>query len=106
MDVLKKIKGTTLVETIVASVVIALVFGLATMLVNSVLKTTATNDTSASNYALNKLMYQYKNKAVEVPFREEFDTFEILAERRNTVVVFQVIKNGKPVKNQLYITNP
>jgi hypothetical protein len=101
MDVLKKIKAATLVETIVASVVIVLVFGLATRLLNNVYKSTLMNDTSHCHYELNKLVYQYKNKAIAFPFRKEFENFEILGERGNTGVIFQIEKNGKIIKKQV-----
>lgn len=100
MDVLKKIKAATLVETIVASVVIVLVFGLATMLLNNVYKSTLRNDTSHCHYEFNKLVYQYKNKAFAIPFRKEFEDFEILGEQGSTGVIFQIEKNGKVIKKQ------
>lgn len=100
MDVLKKIKASTLVETIVASIIIVLIFGIAMLIINNVYKSTLLTDTSLQNYELNKLMYQIKNKALSYPSTEEFEGFDISIEQKADKVLFNIIKNGNTLKTK------
>ena len=100
MDVLKKIKASTLVETIVASVIIVLIFGIATLVLNNIYKSTLITDRSMQDYELNKLRYQYKNHVIKVPSVQEFEGFDISMEEENEFIFFNIVKNGKVLRTK------
>ena len=77
MVVLKKIKASTLVETITATVIIISVFSIALLTLNNVFASTIKNDKSKINNHLLKLEYQYKNKNLVIPYNEDFENWEL-----------------------------
>lgn len=96
MVVLKKLKASTLVETIVASVIILLVFGISSSIINQVYKTTLNNDKSKIDYQIDKLLYQYEHNAVLTPYKEEFDTFILSLEKDAKEIIIEAISlDGK-----------
>ncbi len=77
MGLLKRIKGSTLMETLVASVLIVIVFMLAGMVLNNVFRNSFKNDTRAIEAHLNELQYLHKNKQLELPHQEVFDKWVV-----------------------------
>ena len=77
MVVLKKIKASTLVETITASVIIIIVFGIASLTLNNVFASTIKNDTNQIENYIHKLEYQYINNKISIPYNETFDKWEL-----------------------------
>ena len=59
MVVLKKIKASTLVETITAAVIIVIVFSIALLTLNNVFAHKIKSDTSRIDNYLNELVYTY-----------------------------------------------
>jgi len=77
MVVLKKIKASTLVETITASVIIIIVFAIASLTLNNVFASTIKNDTNQIENHIQKLEYQYVNNNISIPYNEEHKNWEI-----------------------------
>jgi len=77
MVVLKKIKGSTLVETLVATVLLVVVFMLASLILNNLFSNTIKNNTDAIDNYLNELEYQYKNGKIEIPYHDNLKTWDI-----------------------------
>ena len=106
MDVLIKIKASSLVETITASVIIIVVFTLASFTLNNVFSSTVKNDTSSIKNHLQKMEYAHNNKALVLPFHSEFEDWEILVskikEKGIHWMVFEAAHkiNGKKVINR------
>ena len=99
----KKIEGASLVETLIASLLIMIVFGISITTVTNVLERTVKNNTRAIDNELNRLEYLYKNGKLEVP--NSMDTngwfIEIETEKEGdlTFVVFTA-KNSKIQKEK------
>lgn len=80
MVVLKKIKGSTLMETLVATVLIVVVFMISSMILNNVFSNTINNDQRAINTRLNELMYLASHHKLVIPFQEDFKAWDISIE--------------------------
>jgi len=77
MAVLKKIKGSTLMETMVATVLIVIIFMVASLVMNSLITARAKNDVQAITQHLKKLEYQYTNNQLALPYFEDWNDWEI-----------------------------
>lgn len=89
MAVLIKVKAGTLIETIVASVLLVLVFAIGSLVVSNVLKSTINQDRTSIIYELEKLEYRYLHDDLEVPYAERFQSFEIQVSELEGAVVFE-----------------
>ncbi|MFS4493179.1 hypothetical protein [Maribacter sp. 2308TA10-17] len=77
MVVLRKIKGATLMETMVATVLIVVIFMIASLLLNSIFSSSIQGNNQQLTSYLNLLEYQYKNNLISVPHYEELDDWDI-----------------------------
>lgn len=77
MVILKKIKASTLMETLVATVIIITVFMMAMLIINQILKTTIKKDTTNIESKLNELEYFIINDKVKIPYSETYNVWEI-----------------------------
>lgn len=96
MVILKKIRSATLVETMVASVIIVIVFVVASLSVNNIFRGTINSDDSALRNRVNELTYFIQNKKIKVPFYEETALWDIAIEKQGEKTVMEVSnkKNG------------
>ena len=93
MGLLKlKLKASTLVETLVGTVIIVVIFAIASMTLNSVFKNTMKNNTLQIDNHLYKLQYLHQNNKLIVPYQEEFGNWEI-----------EINKKQKDTPNQIEI---
>ncbi len=82
MDALKKkIKSATLMETLMATTIIFVVFVIASLILNNTFRTMVKNDTFALENRLELLHYQYIHKSIHLPYYESFQNFEITIQR-------------------------
>ena len=96
MVILKKIKGATLIETIVASVVIMTAFVFATMIINNVFYTAVVNDTFSYKNRIKEVHYLAKHGKLEIPYFEETNEWEITVESKNDLIfLFGNFKQNK-----------
>ena len=77
MAILKKIKASTLMETLVAFVLIVLVFMISSMVLNNVFYNSVKNDTRAIDTYLSELHYKYINGGVKLPYYDDYDPWQI-----------------------------
>jgi len=82
MVVLKKIQAATLVETLVASVIIIVVFMIASLSLNNVFKTTIKENDSALKSRIKELHYLTLNHQITIPFYEETELWKIRIEKQ------------------------
>ncbi|WP_340064291.1 hypothetical protein [Ascidiimonas aurantiaca] len=81
MALLKRIKASTLMETMVATVLIVVIFMIASLVMNNIFGNTLKFATGKSDFYLNKLEYQIKKGRLQIPFSDSYDTWEIKAEQ-------------------------
>lgn len=77
MVILKKIKASTLVETITASVIIIIVFAIASLTLNNIFASTIKHNTNQLENYLYTLEYQYINKKLTLPYHATFENWEL-----------------------------
>lgn len=92
MVVLKKVKSSTLMETLVATVLIVVIFLMASMVLNTLFAASITQNDSQIRQELLQLQYQYQNKKLTLPYYNEQDNWSIEVSKREwndkTQVVF------------------
>lgn len=77
MAVLKKIPASTLMETLVASVLLVIVFMIASMILNNLFSNTIKTNRRGIESYINELQYQYKNNKIRVPYTDDYKKWEI-----------------------------
>jgi hypothetical protein len=82
MVILKKIKASTLMETLVATVLIVIIFMISSMILNNLFSNTIKNNTRAIETHLNELQYLYINDRLAIPYQDDFNDWEILIDKR------------------------
>jgi Tfp pilus assembly protein PilV len=79
----KKIKGSTLMETLVATVLIVIVFMVASMVLNNLFASSISQNDNQVKQELLKLQYQYQNGILKVPYKNEFNQWSINVTEHN-----------------------
>ena len=85
-----KLKASTLVEALVASVIIIVVFTIASLTLNNIFRSTLTSNTQAIDTRLNKILYLYQYNKIGVNYQEDFNDWDIILTRQtenNTIFV-------------------
>ena len=72
-----KIKGSTLMETVIATVIILAVFVVASLILNNTYKGVAQSDTFSIDNRLEELFYLTKYKQLSLPYEETYRNYEI-----------------------------
>lgn len=95
MVVLKKVKASTLMETLVATVLIVVVFMIASMILNNLFSNTIKNNTRAINTHLSELQYLYLNDNLKVPYMDDFGEWQVSVVRYKSNGINHVQFEGK-----------
>ncbi len=96
MALLKKVRAATLVETMVASVIIIIVFLIASLSVNNIFRGTINSDDTLLQNRINELTYFINHEKIKIPFYEETNLWDIGIESGEDTYVMEVLnkKNG------------
>ncbi len=109
MAVLKKIKASTLMETMVATVLIVIIFMIASLVMNTVFSTSINGNKQALKEKLSQLEYQYKNQLITVPYYEDWDVWQIemlpQSAQDNNYILLEAKNTKTPKTVQSYITD-
>jgi len=81
MAVLKKIKASTLMETLIATVLVVVTFLLASMILNNLVSDAVSSNTMAIDTHLIELQYLQQHQKLEMPYTERFQNWSISVER-------------------------
>ncbi|WP_396146026.1 hypothetical protein [Flavobacterium sp.] len=93
MDVLKKIKSATLVESLVATVLIVIIFVVSSLIINNLLLNGFNNNTTEIENRLYELEYEYQNKKILLPYQERYQNWNIVIEKNtNSIIEFKARK--------------
>jgi hypothetical protein len=93
MVVLKKIRAATLMETLVATVIIVLIFMISSFLLNSLFNNTVKHDTNAIQAHMSELIYLSEHQQIKIPHDDEFKDWTISIEREHKKLVFEATHN-------------
>lgn len=101
MVILKKIRAATLIETLTASVLIIIVFMIASLSFNTVFSNHIKRDHSAINNRIKEIEYLYTHEKIKLPYIEDFGNWEIQVIPDNNKVSLIYTKEGKEQIKQL-----
>ena len=73
----RKVKSATLIESLVASVIIIIIFTIASLTLNNVFESSIKNNTNRVQNRMNELNYLYINDKIKSPYQEEFEDWNI-----------------------------
>lgn len=97
MAILNKIKASTLMETLVATVLIVVIFVITSMTLNSIFYNTIKSRTLEIDAYLNELEYNYQHGNVSLPYQDEFYDWDIriykTATTANKYIVFEAVNH-------------
>lgn len=105
MALLKRVKASTLMETLVATVLIVVIFMVSSMLMNNMVSGKIKQNTEIAQEQLNALEYQFKNNGLALPYYEDFESWEIMVAREKTENTFIVIIEAKNPYTNKVVTN-
>ena len=72
-----KLKASTLIESLVASVIIVIIFTIASLTLNNVFRGSVNSNQDRIQNRLNTLAYQFANDKVQYPYQENFEKWKI-----------------------------
>lgn len=95
MAVLKKIKSATLIEAVVATVLVVIIFIIASLILNNLVFNTFSKNTHAIETRINELTYEIQNNVIKLPYQENFKEWNISIEletaaEKNTIAILAV----------------
>lgn len=106
MVILKKIKGSTLMETLIATVLIMVIFVVSSLILNNLFSNSIKNNSRGITAKINEIEYQYKNDKITLPFYDAYNTWEInieMADNREKVNInAKNTQTNKTVKKTIY----
>jgi len=96
-----KIRASSLVETIVASILIMIVFVIASLTLNNLFRGVIKNDTTQLDYRVKELRYLFQNDKLELPFFEENNMWDIAIEASENNFRLEALHKAS---NEIFIT--
>lgn len=111
MDVLKKIKASSLNEVLVATIIIVIIFSLAITILSNITKSVVQKNTKSIENKLNELVYLYRNKKIMLPYKNEDELWNVniikSTESNFNIIEFQISskKTRKTLSRKLTYRN-
>ncbi len=103
MAILKKIQAATLVEVLTASVLIMVVFMIASLSFNNVFSNQIKRDHSAIQNRVKQLEYLLIHDKIKLPYAEDFDNWEIIITKTEDAATVSYEKNSVEYEKTLII---
>lgn len=104
-----KLRASTIIETLVASVIIILIFTVASLTLNNIFKGAIEKDLAKIENHLVKLSYLEQNEIIVAPYYEDFNEWEInlYKENETSFVIVEATnkKNKKHIRKQFIDVN-
>lgn len=103
MVILKKVKSATLIEALVATVLIVIVFMIASLILNNLVLNTFSKNTHAIENRINELEYEVQNTNIKLPYQEKHNNWEIsiLEERIETKLIISIHATNTSSKKEI-----
>jgi len=102
MVILKKIKAATLIETLTASVLIIIVFMIASLSFNTIFSNHVKRDNSTIDNHIKELEYLVYHQKIKLPYTEEFAGWDIEMVHQKNNVIIHYSKQGKEQHKTIY----
>jgi hypothetical protein len=72
-----KVKASTIVETLIASIIIIIIFSIASMTLNNLFKSNIDHDSTTIETQLTKLQYLHENNKLTTPYYENYKGWSV-----------------------------
>ncbi len=105
MVVLKKIRAATLIETLTASVLIIIVFMIASLSFNNIFNTHVKRNQSAIENRIKELEYLSLHQKIKLPYSEDFAGWDIEITNQKRTTLLTYIKEGKELHKTLNVND-
>ncbi|TXN36125.1 hypothetical protein FVB32_16335 [Flagellimonas hymeniacidonis] len=110
MVVLKKLKASTLMETMVATVLIVVIFMFSSLILNSLFSAQVKGNLQPIKSHLHQLEYQYINQKINLPYYEEWKTWDITINTSQNAVQIEAVEKqdsgSRTIKRKIhYVQN-
>lgn len=92
----KKINASTLIEVMVASILIIVIFASASLLLTTLLQSNAKSNTNAIENELSRLVYLYNHQKIDASYNADFNNWhiELVKEGGGQVSFLLIARNG------------
>ncbi len=109
--VVLKIKASTLMETMVATVLIVVIFMFSSLILNTVFKSSIKNRTLPIRSHLDKLEYLYINQRIELPYNQIWKVWNVSMFPNQTEVLLKAeelnVENPRTIQRKIrYVESP
>ncbi|NRB61412.1 MAG: hypothetical protein HRU50_15945 [Winogradskyella sp.] len=88
-----RLKGSTLMETLVATILIMVVFVVASLVLNNLFSSSINSNISVITNHLNELEYLQSHNQIRLPYSDTFDNWDIMVSNQkeggNNIIVFE-----------------
>ncbi len=105
MALLKRVRASTLMETLVATVLIVVIFMVSSMVLNNMVAGKVKHNTEVAGERLNALEYQFKNNGLALPYYEDFGSWEIRVVKEKIENTFIVVLEAENPHTNKVVTN-
>ncbi|MFC5048374.1 hypothetical protein ACFSTE_13555 [Aquimarina hainanensis] len=103
MVVLKKIRAATLIEALTASVLIIIVFMVASLSFNNIFNNQIRQDHSPIENRVKELEYLFIHQKIKLPYTEDFDGWEIVITSTGDIAILSYTKSNIEHRKKLFI---
>jgi len=97
MVVLKKIRSATLIEVLVATLLITLIFMISSLVINNLLLNNFSKNTHQADTRLNELAYKLQNGEIHLTYTETFQGWQITIKQTSQTITLIAEKDGKVI---------
>lgn len=91
MALLKKIRSATLMESLVATVLVVILFMIASLILNTVIVNTYKQNTHAVETRLNRLEYEIQHHMGELPHDEKYQNWQISIKQKDQISTIVIL---------------
>jgi hypothetical protein len=102
MVVLKKLKSSTLMETLVATVLIVIVFMVSSLIMNNLFGVHQKSNKMEIRAHLMELQYKFCNSKLELPYHGDYGKWEVSFVANNKSLIWEGKAVNKETKKEIY----
>ena len=88
MAILMKVKGATLMETLTASVIIVIVFMMASLCINTIVKNTASKNSNEVLQRVKEVYYLNQHQKIKLPYSEDYKKWNVKIAKNSVKVLY------------------
>lgn len=111
MALLKKVNGSTLMETLVATVLIVIVFMMASLTFNQLFGNSIKNNTHGINNEIRKLAYLSQHQQIQLPYSTQYKDWDISINANASSTAIGILeinathkRTQKSIRHDVYFT--